>query len=107
MKVLIVINAHAGSTSPESAEKSIRRVLTKFPKEVQKEIRVLIGRDKDSVRNTIHDNNESLECVVAAGGDGTVTDIISEILPYKHIKLGILPIGTGNRLASNLGIPFN
>lgn len=43
-------------------------------------------------------------CVVAAGGDGTIAEVITG-LAGGSVPLGIIPLGTGNQLASNLGIP--
>jgi diacylglycerol kinase (ATP) len=42
--------------------------------------------------------------VVAAGGDGTVAEVITG-LAGTEIPLGIIPRGTANQLAANLGIP--
>ncbi len=42
--------------------------------------------------------------VVAAGGDGTIAEVITG-LAGGSVPLGIIPLGTGNQLASNLGIP--
>jgi len=42
---------------------------------------------------------------VICGGDGTVMDALPAILG-KKVSLGIVPLGTGNILALNLGIPL-
>lgn len=42
--------------------------------------------------------------VVAAGGDGTIAEVITG-LAGSETPLGIIPQGTGNQLAANLGIP--
>lgn len=42
--------------------------------------------------------------VVAAGGDGTIAEVITG-LAGAEVPLGIIPRGTGNQLAANLGIP--
>ncbi len=43
--------------------------------------------------------------IVAAGGDGTIREA-AEPLIGKAVTLGILPYGSGNGLARNLGIPL-
>jgi YegS/Rv2252/BmrU family lipid kinase len=44
------------------------------------------------------------DVVVAVGGDGTVLQIV-QALAQTQVALGIVPMGTGNLLAGNLGIP--
>lgn len=47
--------------------------------------------------------NEGAYCLVACGGDGTVNEVAS-VLVGSSVLLGIIPMGSGNGLASNLGI---
>jgi diacylglycerol kinase (ATP) len=44
------------------------------------------------------------DIVVAAGGDGTVSGVAGGLV-YSTVPLVILPVGTGNLLAHDLGIP--
>ena len=46
------------------------------------------------------------DCIIACGGDGTINEVASAIV-RTDIKLGIIPVGSGNGLASNLKIPRN
>lgn len=47
---------------------------------------------------------EGAHIIVACGGDGTINEVAS-CLTNSTIKLGIVPLGSGNGLASNLNIP--
>ncbi len=46
------------------------------------------------------------ETVVAAGGDGTVNAVAS-VLAGSGVALGVIPVGTLNHFARDLGIPLN
>jgi len=49
---------------------------------------------------------EGANIIVACGGDGTINEVASSLVG-TDIKLGIIPLGSGNGLASNLNIPKN
>lgn len=48
--------------------------------------------------------NQNPHYIVACGGDGTINEVAS-CLVNTRIILGIIPVGSGNGLASNLNIP--
>lgn len=49
---------------------------------------------------------QNFSLVVAAGGDGTVSSV-ADAMVHTGIPLGILPLGTTNTLAQELGLPLN
>lgn len=49
---------------------------------------------------------EGAHIIVACGGDGTINEVASELV-NSSVVLGIIPIGSGNGLASNLKISKN
>lgn len=48
--------------------------------------------------------SQGVELFIAAGGDGTVS-LVGNVLVGTEFPLGIIPLGTGNLLAKELGIP--
>jgi YegS/Rv2252/BmrU family lipid kinase len=61
---------------------------------------------KHAVKLTQDSITENADVIVACGGDGTINEVAS-CLVNSTIILGIIPIGSGNGLASNLNIPKN
>ena len=53
-----------------------------------------------------HAATEGYEKIVAAGGDGTINEIVNGIAGH-NVALGLLPLGTMNVFASELGLPLN
>jgi YegS/Rv2252/BmrU family lipid kinase len=52
-----------------------------------------------------HEAANKYECIVAVGGDGTVNEIVNGIVG-KKVKLGIIPVGSGNDFVKALNIPL-
>lgn len=52
---------------------------------------------------------DGVERLLVWGGDGTVRRAAHTVLRkgYDHVTIGVLPAGTGNLLATNLGIPVD
>lgn len=51
---------------------------------------------------------EGFDRVIAAGGDGTVNDVVNGIAPhFDRAVFGILPLGTGNDFARMLDLPLD
>jgi diacylglycerol kinase (ATP) len=53
-----------------------------------------------------HAATEGYKRIVAAGGDGTINEIVNGIAGH-NVTLGLLPLGTMNVFATELGLPVN
>ncbi len=56
----------------------------------------------DSILKRIVNKNPDL--LIVAGGDGTVSDVVDQLVGRK-IELAVIPLGTTNNFAKSLGIP--
>lgn len=51
---------------------------------------------------------EGCDLIIAAGGDGTLNEVVNGIGENaSHVRVGLLPLGTGNDFARTLGLPTN
>lgn len=62
--------------------------------------------DKDGRVCALEALEDGADVVIAVGGDGTVRTVASALSGTGH-ALGIIPIGTGNLFARNMGIPVD
>jgi len=84
-------------------EKMIARVATEFTASgARVDILRTVGPG-DAERATA-DLRRDYAGVVVAGGDGTICEVVNG-LAGRHMPIGIIPRGTGNVLAKELGIP--
>jgi diacylglycerol kinase (ATP) len=60
---------------------------------------------KDAMRISSGAVQENFDIVVAAGGDGTINEVVQG-MGNAPLMLGIIPIGSGNGLARHLEIPM-
>src|SRR5690606_2435569 len=58
--------------------------------------------DVSDLGKTIQEINP--DRIICAGGDGTIK-LVAEALQSRKIPVGIIPAGSANGLATNLGIP--
>jgi diacylglycerol kinase family enzyme len=61
----------------------------------------------DKFEEQVKDALASSECIIAVGGDGTATAVFNVLLrnaEFRHIKIGLIPLGTGNDLARVLNL---
>lgn len=54
-----------------------------------------------------HAVSEGYDTILACGGDGTVHEVMQGLVGLPNVALGVIPMGTANALASDLGVPFS
>ena len=96
-----IINPIAGSGNHQLSEKEI---LSVFDTQSYSVIFKYTQHKKHAIELTKASIVENATIIVACGGDGTINEVASCIVG-THIQLGIIPVGSGNGLASNLKIP--
>jgi diacylglycerol kinase (ATP) len=63
-----------------------------------------VGRDGSTRALAAEAVRAGAACVIAAGGDGTVHEVVQEVAGSPS-ALGVIPLGTSNDLATRAGIP--
>jgi len=99
--VKIIISAGAG---PGDNTKAAERLADIF-KEDKIDIDISLARNGEEVIELAREAaREPYKVIVAAGGDGTVNSVAAAVIDSGKI-LGVLPLGTLNHFAKDLGIP--
>lgn len=49
--------------------------------------------------------SEGYDTILACGGDGTAHEVLQGLVGLSNVALGVIPMGTANALAADLGIP--
>ena len=101
MKALVVLNRAAGQEAHQSVRVALGRRFGASPIRYVVHETVKDEKTGEIVRARLGDG---FDLVVAAGGDGTVSDVIDGLVGTT-VPLGIIPTGTGNLIARELGIP--
>jgi diacylglycerol kinase family enzyme len=101
MKLLVLLNSRAG-TLGQNLTDQVREEFLGL--EVQAEVREATGEAMERLARSAA--GQDLDAVVAAGGDGTVSTIAAA-LAGSSTPLGILPVGTLNHFAKDLGLPLD
>ncbi len=99
---LLVINPVSGVSQPDIIRGRFERLFH----EAGWQTRVYQTTGTEKLPEVVREQlTGEITMVVAAGGDGTISEVGTG-LTYTGIPLGILPTGTWNALAHNLGIPI-
>lgn len=95
---VVILNPKAGSAGKLAA--IVKRIRHLPDVEVR-----MTARKGDAVRFARTALRRGCEMIVAAGGDGTLNEVVNGIGDNSRIRLGLIPLGTGNDFARTLGLP--
>lgn len=106
---LVILNPHAGGGRGRHDKKKILKLLENHGFDFQ-----LVTSDypQHAISLTIESIKRGYRNILVAGGDGTLNEIVNGIFlqetvePHK-IKIGMLPVGTGNDWIKTFGIPVD
>jgi diacylglycerol kinase (ATP) len=102
-RVFVVLNPVAGLTDPVVA----RREIEEYCKNQGWQYEIHETKKDEDLRKLVRDQiKKGADFIIAAGGDGTVSAVVSGMVNSK-VPMGILPAGTGNALARDLLIPMD
>lgn len=103
-RVFVVLNPMAGNSTAEDVRQALARHIGD---QAQTDIFETTGQDDEDVAAIVRaELAQAPTMVVAAGGDGTISEV-GEALIGTDIPLGIIPVGTANVFARELGIPLD
>jgi len=96
-KTLVILNPAARSEKASRLLERIRELSGGAPVRLTSEA-------GDASRIAAEAVRDGVEVIIAAGGDGTLNEVVNGI-GNASVRLGILPVGTMNVFATELGIP--
>jgi len=99
VKTCIICNPAAGRLDDRE---SIREKLEQFPSAKV----YFTEKEGDATRLAQEAIARNCELVIAAGGDGTLNEVINGVAPQaERVHVGLVPLGTGNDFARMLDLP--
>lgn len=102
LKIAFILNPIAGGR----AKLDLERILAETLDATKWRCSIYTTRDKGHATQLVHEAaRNGCSYVVAVGGDGTVNEVAAACVDLK-LCLGIIPVGSGNGFARELGIPL-
>lgn len=101
-KTGVIINVSAGSVSNQEVAEAVRAAFGRHG--VQARVEVASGHKLPETARAMRD--EGFDLIVAGGGDGTISAVAAQLAGHRA-ALGVLPLGTLNHFARDIGMPLD
>jgi len=101
VKILVVANPAAGSGRGRTRVTALVRALQARGHSVER----FATRRAGDARRCVAEAEGAVDCIVAAGGDGTLNEVVNGLSDPGATALAPLALGTANMLAGALGVP--
>ena len=98
-----IVNTHAKTGNSHSVWEEIKSVLEEREIEYQLFETLYAGYATEVVRELVNQATEHINLIIV-GGDGSINEVVNGISDFSKISVGVIPAGTGNDFARNLGI---
>lgn len=102
-RVCLIINPVSGTESKKSIPEDVAAAINQKENDLIIRVTGYPLHASEIAREAVRDGYKS---VIVAGGDGTVNEAARELI-NTPVTLGIIPLGSGNGLARDLGIPID
>lgn len=106
MRVKAIVNPYANRWGAQAQVPVLRAAFARV--DVTCDV-ALTTVEKQGTRVAAEAAREGYDAVVAAGGDGTVSEVVNGLIQASGdgptVPLGILPLGTGNDFSDMVGVP--
>jgi diacylglycerol kinase (ATP) len=104
MKVYLIVNTEANSGKAKGKILMVKKALYQQGHDV--DVKEISNLEKDVEKAVADYMDSGSDVLLIGGGDGTVRYILNELVG-KDIKVGIIPLGTSNVFAKEMGIPLS
>lgn len=109
MRIKIILNPYANRWGAKARLSEVESSLKEA--NIEYDLAITAGA-KDGTKLAKTAVSENYDAVIAAGGDGTISEVMNGLITAvpgdsPTLPLGILPIGSANDLAKMMGIPLD
>lgn len=105
MRVLVLLNAAAGTLAASSDHDEPARIASEFARHgCDADVRAVPGDEIATVAREAA-ASRAVDLIVAGGGDGTINTVANSVIG-SGVPFAVLPLGTFNHLAKELEIPL-